>query len=264
MRYSYRKTKKSYRVKRKKKILKSRFFWFSLLILISFLAVSYFICFHSFFQIKEVEISGNQKVSSENIKSSVEINLPRKILLSNSKSIFLIDLKKVEESILRKFPQVNRVNFDRDFPSKLIILIEEKKPVAILEKGEDSYFLDQEGVIFEKVLEKRAWLIIKDPNLNQDIGLGEGVIERGKLSQILEIQSELKELKIEISLAEIVNQQRVNVRTLEGWDIYFNLEDDISRQVFNLDLVLKEKISSEQRGNLEYVDLRFGNQVYYK
>ena len=83
-------------------------------------------------------------------------------------------------------------------------------------------------------------------------------------AQILEIQSDLKELKIGIDLAEIVNQQRVNIRTLEGWEVYFNLEDGVSQQIFNLDIVLKEKISPEERENLEYVDLRFGNQIYYK
>ena len=264
MRYSHRKIKKLYRIKRGKRLLKSRFFWLSLLILIVFLAIFYLVCFHSSFQIKEVEIFGNQKVSTENVRNSVEINLPKKILLFDSKSIFLINLKGIEEDLLGKFPQISRVDFDRNFPSKLIISVEERKPVAILEKGEDNFFLDHKGIIFNKVSEKNSWLIIKNPSLNRDVRLGETIVEKEKLSQILKIQSELKELKIEIDSAEIVNQQRVNVRTLEGWEIYFSLENDVSQQVLNLNLVLKEKISPEERENLEYVDLRFGNQVYYK
>ncbi len=256
--------RKPYRFKKKRSILRNRFFWLFLLILIVFLTVFYLICFYSPFQIKEVEISGNQKVSTDNVRNSAEINLPKKILFFNSKSIFLINLKGIEENLLGNFPQINKVDFDRDFPSKLIILVEEREPVAILEKGEDNFFLDQEGIIFEKVSEKDSWLIIKNPGLDWDVKLGETVVEKEKLSQILEIQSELKELKIEISSAEIVNQQRANVRTLEGWEIYFNLKDNVSQQILNLNLVLKEKISPEERENLEYVDLRFGNQIYYK
>ena len=86
MRYSHRKIKKSYRIKRGKKLLKSQFFWLSLLILIVFLAIFYLVCFHSLFQIKEVEIFGNQKVSTENVRNLVEINLPKKILLFDSKA----------------------------------------------------------------------------------------------------------------------------------------------------------------------------------
>jgi cell division septal protein FtsQ len=220
-------------------------------------------CFYSFFQIKEIEISGNQKVSTEDIRNSVEANIPKKILLFNSRSIFLVNLEKIEKELLGSFSQINMVIFDRNFPRKLIISIEERKPVAIAEKGGDDFFLDDKGIIFEEVFERSSWLVIKDQDFNQ-VELGERMIEEEKLTLILEIKSELKESGIRINLAEVINHQRVNVKTLEGWEIYFNLEDDIAQQVFNLITVLKEKIPSEKRGNLEYIDLRFGNQIYYK
>lgn len=256
--------RKPYRFKKKRLILKSRFFWFPILILIAFLTVFYLVCFYSLFQIKEVEISGNQKVSAENIRNLIEINLPKKIIFLNSKSIFLVNFKKIEENLLGQLPQIGKVDFDRDFPNKLIVSVKERKPVAILEKGEDYFFVDEKGLAFEKISEKDSWLIIKNPSLAQELKLGEEVIEEEKLAKILEIRSELRKLEIRISLAEIISSQRVNIRTLEGWEIYFNLEDDVSQQVFNLNLVLKEKISPEERENLEYVDLRFGNQIYYK
>jgi len=268
--------------RKKRSILKNRFFWSFILVLISFLVSFYLIGFHSIFQIEKVEISGNQKVSTENIRDLIEINLPKKILFFSSRSIFLVDLKEINENLLNKFPQIGKIDFDRDFPDKLIILIEERKPVAIFEerflskedimleggatlrREKSHFFIDEQGIVFEKVSEKGSWLVIKDPSLNQDMKLGERIIKEEKLSQILKIKSELEKSKIGINSAEIVNHQRVNIKTLEGWEVYFNLLDDVSQQVFNLDLVLKEKISSEERGNLEYVDLRFGNQVYYK
>ena len=94
--------------------------------------------------------------------------------------------------------------------------------------------------------------------------LGGVVIGEDKVAKILDIHSGLIDLEIGTDFINIVSDKRVDVETLEGWDIYFNLKDKISSQVLNLGLVLKEKISSEARRNLEYVDLRFGNQVYYK
>lgn len=106
--------------------------------------------------------------------------------------------------------------------------------------------------------------MLKITNFESEPKLGERIIEKEKLSQILEIQSGLRDLKNEIVLVEVVNSQRINVKTFEGWQVYFNSQNNISEQIFNLNLVLKEKISPEKRRNLEYIDLRFGNQVYYK
>jgi len=52
-----------------------------------------------------------------------------------------------------------------------------------------------------------------------------------------------------------------------GWEIYFNLQKDqkdIDWQLVKLRAVLEEKIPSENRKDLEYIELRFGNFAPYK
>ena len=262
MRYSG-KFKKKYQLKRKL-IFKKRVFCYLFLILTLFLISFYLICFSSFFQVKEVEISGNQKVPAQIIKNLIEEKLSQRILLFHSKSIFLTNLKELEKRLLSKFPQIKKVDFNRDLPNKLIVLIEERKPVAIFCQNKEYFFVDEEGIIFEEISEKGSWLVIRNSFLSRDIKLGEEIIEKKNLTQILKIKSELKNLGLGINSTEIINEQRVNASTSEGWEIYFDLQDKISQQIFNLSLVLKEKISSQERRNLEYIDLRFGNQIYYK
>ena len=63
--------------------------------------------------------------------------------------------------------------------------------------------------------------------------------------------------------AVIVSEERLNVKTSEGWEIYFNTADDLDWQVQELALVLEKQITPEKRRNLEYIDLRF-SRVYYK
>jgi len=255
---------KKYRYNAKKSIFKNRFFRLFILFLIFFIIIFYLVCFYSFFQIKNIEISGNQKISTQDLKNLAENNLSKKILFLPSKSIFLVDLNKIEKEILDKFPPIKKVYFEKKFPDKLTILINERQPAAILEENEKYYFIDNEGILFEEITEKGSWLIIKNSTSSQEVKLGEKILEQEKLSDILEIKSGLKDLDIKVEFAEIVNEKRVDVRTLDGWSIYFNLEDDISQQIFYLKTVLKEKISPEERRNLEYVDLRFGNQIYYR
>lgn len=253
-----------FKIKKRKRILKNRFFWFLILILMATSIVLYLICFYSFFQVKKIEILGNQKISSEKIKNLTEVNFPRKIAFLKSQSILLVDFQKIERGILNQIPQIAIVSFERDLPERLIVSVVEREPIFLFERGQDYFFIDKEGVIFDKVSERDNWLIVKVSGFERELKLGEQIIEKEKLSQILEIQSGLRDLKNEIIWAEIVNSQRINVKTLEGWQVYFNSQNDISEQILNLNLVLKEKISPEKRRNLEYVDLRFGNQVYYK
>ena len=54
----------------------------------------------------------------------------------------------------------------------------------------------------------------------------------------------------------------IEVKTTEGWKIYLSTYLDFTTQVDNLNLVLKEKLTN--RENLEYIDVRFIDRVYYK
>jgi len=81
---------------------------------------------------------------------------------------------------------------------------------------------------------------------------------------ILQIQGNLKDnFQINVKEAAISLPERLNIKTSENWQIYFNLESDINLQITKLNLPLKEEISPEKRENLEYIDVRF-SRAYYK
>lgn len=257
------KYRKPYRIKKRKSIFSSRFFWLGILILILIGGLFYFAIFSSTFQIREIEISGNQKVSSEILENIVREKISQKVLFFSSQSIFLAHFNKINKTILEKFPQVAKVNLKRKFFDKLIVEIEERKPIAIFSHNENLFSLDREGVIFEQIEEPESKLLkVKDLTLKEDQKLGEKVIKEETLGQISEINLELNEnLKIQPIEISIVSEERLNVKTSEGWEIYFNLKGDLNWQLTKLSLVLKERIPPEKRRNLEYIDLRF-ERVY--
>jgi cell division protein FtsQ len=237
-----------------------------ILILIFCGGIFYLICFASIFQIKEIKISGNEKIPSENISSLVEEKTIKKFLFLESRSIFLANFKEMKKNILEKFPQIWQVSLKRGFPNTIFIQIEERKPVAIFCQDENNFLIDKEGIIFEKLNNIENPVNIGYPTvrlqnltLKGNLNLGEKAIEKELLSKILEINSKLNEnLKIQIVEASIVSEERLNVKTSEGWEVYFNLKEDLNWQLTKLSLVLKERIPPEKRGNLKYIDLRFG------
>jgi len=284
-----RKYRKPYKAKRGKSIFRNRFFWLGILILIIFGGFFYFLIFSSTFQIKEIKISGNsrleikdfqrdkQKVSIVDIRELIEKEIEGKVLFLPTKSIFLANLNKINEIVLERFPQIARVNLNREFPDILLVQIEERKPVAIFKQNEHWFFIDEEGIIFEEFVDvdvrRQHQQIeaesqkpkIKNLTLAKEARIGERVVEKGQLPEILEIESKLREnFKIPIKEVLIVSDERVNFKTLEGWEIYLNPQEDTAWQLTKLRVVLEEEIPLENRKDLEYIELRFGNFAPYK
>lgn len=259
MKYKY---KKSYRTRKKRSVFnvfKNKFFWLGLLFFIILSGLTYLFIFSSVFQIKEIKISGNMKVSVEDLRNNIAEQVDKRIIFFNTKSIFLANLKKINKMLLEKFPQIAKVDLDREFPSSLLAQIEERKPVAIFSEIENYFFVDKEGIIFEKVSATDQQILkIKKSTLVIDLELGKEIIGKEQLEQILKINSKLKnDLKIPVEEVLTMSKKRINAKTSEGWEIYFNPERDLEWQLTELSILLKERIPPEKRRNIEYIDLRF-------
>ena len=269
------KYRKPYRIKKKKSIFRNRFFWLGILILIVFIGLFYFLVFSSFFQIKEIKISGNsafaealadrQKISVENIQEVIEKEIEQRVLFLPSKSIFLADFPKIKAKISEIFPQIAQINCKREFPDTLTVTIEERKPTAVFNQEDLYFFLDKEGIIFENTLAGGQLIKIKKAIKDKELKLGDRVLEKELISAILEIESKLEnDLKIPIEEVLVVSDERINIKTSDGWEIYLNPKGDIEWQLTKLRVDLEEEIPQERRKDLEYIELRFGNFAPYK
>ena len=261
----YKSFRKPYRIKRKKSIFKNRFFWLFLLVLIIFGAIFYFLIFSSFFQVESIIVSGSERVSKEEIKALVEDNLEKKILFFSTKSTFLVNLNKIKKDVLNSFPQIAEIEIGRGFPNGLNIIVVERLGLATWCQEGKCFLLDSQGVIFEETQLEGDLIKIIDKQKIDDIAvLGEKVIEKDYLEKILKIQKNLsEELKIEVK-EFFVFGERLNVKTTEDWEIYFDPKGDLNWQITKLGLVLKEKIPLESRKDLEYIELRFGDLASFR
>jgi cell division protein FtsQ len=258
------KYRKPYQFKKKKSILKNRFFWWGILTVILIGGIFYFFFFFEIFQIKKIEITGLEKTPIEKIKTITKKNAENMIFFFKTKSIFLVNLNKIKKEILKNFPQVEKIDLKRKFPDTLLLQITERKPVAIFCGKINCFFIDKEGISFEATERKQDFILLKK-NIDQEINLGEKIIEEKKLSKILEVQMKLKnELKIFSEEILLISEERFNIKTSEGWQIYFNFQEDLGWQLTKLKAVLEKEILPEKRKDLEYIDLRFGNFAPYK
>ncbi|KPJ56915.1 hypothetical protein AMJ49_03285 [Parcubacteria bacterium DG_74_2] len=256
-----RKYRKPYRVKRKIPFYKRKIFWIPPFLILIFFGISYLIIFSSFFQIKTIRIFWIEE-SKKELENLVEAQTTKNLFSFQTKSIFLLNLPKINQLILEKFPQIETVEFKRKFPNKLELEVKERTPVIIF-CSEKCFLTDRDAIAFKEFSEEPKFKIEK---LNREkIELGKAVIEKRILLVILEIRETLEnDFKIPLEEIIFVSEERINIKTLEGWEIYFNPQEDINWQITKLKAVLDEEIPSQKRENLEYIELRFGNFAPYK
>ncbi len=228
--------------------------------------------FGSFFQIKEVEISGNEKVLTVDLQNTIYPLATRNFLLFSTKSIFLFPSNQTKEELSEKFPQIDQLVLKRKLPDSLVLEIQERKAMAVFceesngsaSSPQDCFFIDEKGILFEEILGKVPLeLIIIKSEIEKPIDLGKEIIKEENLQRILEIRTKIeKNLKIDIKEV-ILSFEKLTVLISEGWEIYFDISGDVEWQLIELSLVLEKQIPLEKRGELEYIDLRF-TKVYFK
>jgi cell division protein FtsQ len=226
-------------------------------------ALFYFAVFSPNFQIQEIKISGNQKIPAEDIENSIRERVSQKLLFFPTKSIFLIDSDGIVSQLLEKFPQIEKINLKRKLPATLIAKIQERLLIAVWCQNEECFSIDKTGVIFERS-SPDSGLIIKSPEVKEPPLLGQIVIEENLLQKIFGVRGGLTNLKIGAKEFIVLQRERTNIKTLEGWEIYFNPAGDINWQLTKLRLVLEKEVPPERRKDLEYIDIRFGNFAPYK
>ncbi|MGB9743492.1 MAG: cell division protein FtsQ/DivIB [Minisyncoccales bacterium] len=250
--------------KKRKPLYRYLFFRLTILILIFLSLLIYFLFFTDYFQIKKINLTNaastdEQQFSQKDLLAAIQNKTENKILFLNSHSIFLFRINQTEKEILHEFPQLEKIEIQRQFPDTLNILIIPRKELAVFCLVDNCYLLDKEGIIFNPTGEANSLLKIIDTRNETRPQLGEKVIGEQELDYFLKIKSQLEQDFNILINRFILSSEKLTVVTQDGWEIYFDLKNNMDWQLTKLKILLQEKITPKQRANLEYIELRFGN-----
>jgi len=272
-----RRHKKQYRAKKNGGIFRSKIFWFCFLALVFLGTGIDIVFFSSVFQVGNIKIEGNRKVSLEDIKNIISKNTDKKFGFVETKSIFLAELNKISDEILKDMPQIAKVNLIRDFPNTISAQVVERIPVAVFCQLDKCFLIDNTGVVFEETSEIPGDMpkitkvdfsgeinpVRKVAEFSNGVKLREAVITGEQTTDILKIALQVKNFGLSAAEFSIKSDARIDIRTSEGWEIFINPQKDIDSQLKNLGIILKEKLPTERRKNLQYIDLRFERIYIY-
>jgi len=271
--------------KRAQKAKKKFLIAFSIFLVV-FLTLFWVATYSKYFQISKISISGNKKISSQEIENLTKNYLGQKAFIPKKNIIFL-KKANLSQDLEKNFLIIKNTIIKKKLPNELQIKIEERPEYAVWcqniqiayqdsksQQGEQSYstssnalivsdqcfFSDEFGMIFQET-SKRDF-IIRSKQLGKKIG--DFVISKDLLDLISDVRTKCQSMaKIKLVSADIISENQINFSIDQGWEIYINPKKTIDIQLMALKSVLDLKIPPEKRNKLEYIDLRFETVSIY-
>jgi len=247
--------------------------WFKRIIIILFFilfgSIVYFLLFSPIFNVKKITFieDGKEIIYPELLTKLDEILKNQNIFIFSGSNLIILNSKKLKQELLKYFSQLENLEIKKEFPNKLIINFSKRK-LAMLICNLDCFTVDKNGIAFNRALKTEGFLFLK-VKTDLDINIGQKIIDPNFLDFLMQIKEEVDQ-KIPNLTIEEFNLTKSNLKvfdtiakTNENWYIYFDLLGNSNEEIDNLKKVLDIEIK-ENRKKLEYIDLRFGNKIFYK
>lgn len=234
------------------------------------------------FFLKDVTISGASIFSRERFEQTIRDYFQKQSLfVFNNRHQFFY---RAQDLTLALSEQVafESINLKRE-KQTLTITVVEKQSQMIWASGEQRYVVDLEGkIIRELTEEERSFLTdtSKETDIKEmaqlrtlplfidrnhiPVTVGSSVLTSQEITNIFDFHKQLQEHHIGMKNTQVdrVAGKWIAVETTDGYQILFDATGDIPAQISRLELILKEKVSDVSR--LTYIDLRFGDHVYFQ
>jgi cell division septal protein FtsQ len=253
----------------KKLLLSSRSKLYFCLSLVIFSILSWFFFYSSFFIISDWEVNGVDGEKKEDINRLVreQMEYP-KLFIFRQKNIFLFDKKKLAENINQKYNPKQILVSKNIFKKNLLLSIEER-PSSFVWKEENKYFFsDESGNITSEteplsinsqdypIIENQGGSLISGRTIN---------VSSDKIKKIKDLFEKFKNNAYNINIEKFIltPDQSFKIKILSGPEIILNSQVNIDDQINKL-IELREGKLKNNFDTLEYIDLQFGDRIYYR
>lgn len=255
---SNRKVKKKFHKTDQKPLFQRRWFWIILLFLGAVLVFIGLLMYDDFYQLKEVEVKDLSKTSPYSLQALVKEEVNKKALKTSS--LIFTPTKPIKKSIIQSYPHIRDVEVKKQFPGKLEINVKEREPKLVWCQKKDCYYVDQNGIIFQKVKEPEDELVV-EVALSQQLEFGKRAFKSDDINFIFELKEAL-EKDFTITKMHIPHKYGLFVKIAAGPELRFYFKDNLEDQVERLKILIDTKI--EELSKVQYIELRYGNRIYYK
>ncbi|MFA6552399.1 MAG: hypothetical protein WCT19_02750 [Candidatus Paceibacterota bacterium] len=229
--------------------------------------------------IQGVRVDGNDIVDASSIGLLASSTLSGKYFsLFPKTNTFFYPKSNLAGEILTKFKRVASVAIVRDGFDKLVLNVVERQPFGLWCEQNISeevsltpgcYYMDKDGLIFDEVKDispqnfTKYYGDIKDEN-----PIGKIYLDGGGFKKLMFLENGLSSMSISFDKFLWKDNGDFEMVLKDGQKVYWSDSQDYSKVIQNLDSIKGEINLTDSLGTsapkVEYVDLRYGNKIYYK
>lgn len=176
------------------------------------IAIVITVFFHPVFNLKDVEIIGTNRYTSDQVVSSSNLKL--------NENIFVQVLKNGNID-LSKLPYIKSYKYEYKLPDKIVVSVIERTPLYIAyNKDVNKYYLiDGEGYILEESKPEKTseeQVFVYGIVFSEDFDVGDKIndIDKSKLDMFLNIKNELKNVIASASVTKVSFENALTIITL--------------------------------------------------
>ncbi len=230
--------------------------------------MSLVLLWHPMFTIQEVHLRGIQHVDREQISAIIRSYAQtRTYFIFHKQNRFLFNSEELKQQLNTSFTFRDLQMTKKG--SQIYIEAVERTSQFVWQTNNNWYVVDLDGVVIRQMTtsEKEHSLSILPLFIDRNdvkIQVGDQVLEAKETEAIFQFHEQLFAQTIGVQQTEFdrLLGKWVGVLTTENYRILFDPTGDIQAQAERLHILIKEKV--QDPSGLEYIDLRFGDHVYFK
>ncbi|MEK7115686.1 MAG: cell division protein FtsQ/DivIB [Patescibacteria group bacterium] len=228
-------------------------------------------------RISEINIQVEESVGKDGIDLTIRQELAGSYLYAIPKdSIFFYPKKKIEDTLVSRFKRLGKAEISVNNFNSINVRLEEHTPRYVWCDNQSfetapCYFMDSNGFVFDKspAFSGNVYIRFYGTLLGDDTD----IIGKKFLAQDIfkELDTFINAISDKVfSLSQLIKNedQDYELYLKDGGKIIFSLEDGAGKSLSNLFSALEtDPLKANLRNkpkSLEYIDLRFGNKVFYK
>jgi cell division septal protein FtsQ len=183
-------------------------------------------------------------------------------------NIFAYPKEEIRAGVMRTFPRLQSARLGRSslFGTTLIVNVDERAAYATwCAESQICYVFDEGGLIFAATDRsgKPELPYVFYGGIETDPVIG-SVFLPEQLRGVLDLLQRMREARFIPVSMRVLDGQDYTIALSNGFTIKASFGQEIDTIVHNLELVSVSPALRGKEASLEYIDLRFGNRVYYK
>ncbi len=218
--------------------------------------------------INDISLVGLQQLPPNKVSNAVEESLSQTYLkIFARKNMFIYPRENIESSLTARFPRIKTVEVSREalLAQSIMVEIRERMPFAKWCERDFCYFLDDEGYVFAEADpgEVNTSYIFEGGLIPNEERIGQTFLQ-GRFKEVLQFLELLRGAGYTPQGIRVENDKDFSIPIENGPTLMVPFDVEGEKILSDLKLALEADSVRDRVADLLYIDLRFGNRVYYK